>query len=319
MLVASLSGQQSALRIRVWRALKASGAAALRDGVYLVPEGAAAAAALGERRREVVAAGGAAYVLQLVNVGPEDEAHFVELFDRADEYRALERSVEELVATLAQRTETEARRALRQLKRDLAGIESIDFFSSPAKDDAANSLHNVEAAMLRAYSPDEPATVFATIALRDRADYRDRTWATRAHLWVDRVASAWLIRRFIDPGARFLWLRRPSDCPPAAAGFDFDGAEFTHVGNRVTFEVLLASFGLHADVALTRIGAVVHALDVGGDKVPEAIGFEAVLTGARERCSNDDALLAHFSSVLDDLYHAFADARPDTPARPKSQ
>jgi hypothetical protein len=119
------------------------------------------------------------------------------------------------------------------------------------------------------------------------------------------VASAWLIRRFIDPAARFKWLAKPSDCPKSALGFDFDGAAFTHVGDRVTFETLMASFGLEDDAALARLAALVHQLDVGGEPVPEAVGFEAVLAGARERLDDDDALLAEISTVLDSLYAHF--------------
>jgi hypothetical protein len=101
---------------------------------------------------------------------------------------------------------------------------------------------------------------------------------------VNRVASAWLIRRFIDPEARFKWLARPSDCPKSALGFDFDGAAFTHVGDRVTFETLMVSFSLEEDPALLRPAAMVHQLDVGGEPGPEAAGFEAVL-GWRARAA----------------------------------
>jgi len=125
-------------------------------------------------------------------------------------------------------------------------------------------------------------------------------------MWVDRVASAWLIRRFIDTRARFIWLASPADCPADALGFDFDGAAFTHVGERVTFEVLLTSFGLDADAALVRLGAIVHALDVGGPAAPEAIGFEAVMAGTRQRAENDDQLLEHMGAVLDALYAHFS-------------
>jgi hypothetical protein len=124
-------------------------------------------------------------------------------------------------------------------------------------------------------------------------------------LWVDRVASAWLIRRFIDRKARFRWLAKPSDCPKSALGFDFDGATFTHVDDHVTFETLMASFGLDSDPALASLAAMVHQLDVGGEPVPEARGFEAVLAGARERTPDDDALLAEISVVLDSLYAHF--------------
>jgi hypothetical protein len=127
---------------------------------------------------------------------------------------------------------------------------------------------------------------------------------------VDRLASAWLIRRFIDPQARFLWLGNSADCPDGALGFDFDGAAFTHVhthvGERVTFETLLASFGLEADAALARIGAIVHSLDVGGS-APEAAGLEALLKGLKARITDDDSLLAEGGRLLDDLYAAFAE------------
>lgn len=79
---------------------------------------------------------------------------------------------------------------------------------------------------------------------------------------MDRLASAWLIGRFIDPSARFLWLASPDDCPDEALGFDFDGATFTHVEEKVTFETLLASFDLDSP-ALLRLGKLVHYLDVG--------------------------------------------------------
>ncbi|MBW8816611.1 MAG: chromate resistance protein, partial [Caulobacterales bacterium] len=122
---------------------------------------------------------------------------------------------------------------------------------------------------------------------------------------IDRVASAWLIRRFIDPAAKFLWLAKPTDCPKKALGFDFDGATFTHVGDRVSFETLMASFGCDDDPALLRLAAMVHVLDVGGEPVPEAAGFEAVMAGARARLDDDDALLVEMAGVLDSLYAHF--------------
>ena len=154
-------------------------------------------------------------------------------------------------------------------------------------------------------SPDEPHETSGGVPRLDATRYQGRTWATRKRLWVDRVASAWLIQRFIDRDARFRWLAKPSDCPKSALGFDFDGAAFTHVGDRVTFETLIESFSLDQDRALKRIGAMVHHLDIGGEPVPEAVGFEAVMAGARERNDDDDVLLAEMSMVLDSLYAHF--------------
>jgi hypothetical protein len=155
-----------------------------------------------------------------------------------------------------------------------------------------------------------PQPLHRGIRQLERSAYRGKQWATRQRLWVDRVASAWLIRRFIDPEARFLWLKTPQECPANTIGFDFDGAAFTHTDTRVTFEVLLASFDLVTDAALDRLGVLVHALDMGGVPVPEAAGFAAILTGARAYCSDDDQLLTEMTPVLNALYTAF---RQDTP------
>ena len=140
------------------------------------------------------------------------------------------------------------------------------------------------------------------------ADYQKRVWATRKTPWVDRLASAWLIKRFIDRDARFLWLERPSALPKRAVGFDFDGAEFTHVKNRVTFEVLLATFALENDAALQSIAKSVHFLDIGGIPVADARVLEAMLKGAREKAKSDDALLAEAMRTLDLLYSGYRSA-----------
>lgn len=314
LLVTSLAGQQSALRIRIWRSLKAMGAVPLRDGVYVVPDTPTAVRAFEETRGEVTGAGGDAYVLPLSNLGADDETAFVALFDRSEDYAQFAVSIDQFTSSLPDRTETEARRVLRQLRRDLAGIEAIDFFPGAALREATAGLREAEAALTRMFSPEEPSAIRAEIERQHRSAFRGRSWATRTRLWVDRVASAWLIRRFIDPDARFLWLQHPSDCPVDAVGFDFDGAQFTHVDDHVTFEVLIASFGLLGDAALARLATMVHMLDVGGERVPEAFGFEAMLTGARERCNDDDSLLAHVSPLLDDLYAAFTQRPSKTPA-----
>jgi hypothetical protein len=101
-------------------------------------------------------------------------------------------------------------------------------------------------------------------------------------------------------------LKKPKDCPKTALGFDFDGAEFTHIGARVTFEVLAASFGLDNDRAIARLGALVHYLDVGGIPVPEAAGFAAIMAGARAQQANDDKLLQSMRAVLDALYTSYS-------------
>jgi hypothetical protein len=177
-----------------------------------------------------------------------------------------------------------------------------DFFPGAAREQAGEALGDLVGAANALLTPDEPHATARRIQRLDQASYQGRTWATRARPWADRLASAWLIRRFIDPRAKFLWLKSPKDCPKRAVGFDFDGAEFTHVGGKVTFEVLLSSFGLQADPALERIGSLIHYLDVGGVPVPEAAGVEAVLRGAQRLISDDDSLLTEAAKLFELLY-----------------
>jgi hypothetical protein len=235
----------------------------------------------------------------------DTDAQFRALFDRSEDYAALLAAIAQWRTSVSEVTETQARRQLQQVWREYEAIVAIDYFPGPAQAQCAQALAEAEAALTRHFSPDEPRPLHASIRRLERTSYRGKCWATRHRVWVDRVASAWLIRRFIDPEARFVWLRAPQDCPADAIGFDFDGAMFTHTDHHVTFEVLLASFDLTTDPALTRLGVLVHTLDVGGVPVPEAAGFEAILTGARASCTDDDEVLTAMTPMLDALYTAF--------------
>ncbi|MBL8479673.1 MAG: chromate resistance protein [Sterolibacteriaceae bacterium] len=291
-LFVSLPTRQTAGRMRIWRALRALGCATLRDGVYLLPDSGKHVAALDEVAAEVRAAQGMADVFLLGGRDESQQAAIIALFDRATDYAAL-------LATMG-RTDGNDGKALRGLKRDLAALVAIDYFPGEAQRQARAALAALEAA-----ANGEPATTAGEIRRLASADFQGRTWATRKNLWVDRMASAWLIRRFIDRKAKFLWLDNPKKCPKAALGFDFDGAAFTHVGGRVSFEVLAASFGLDADPALSQIAAIVHCLDVGGVPVAEAAGVEAVLAGLRAASEDDDKLLTAAARVFDGLYQHF--------------
>jgi len=306
MLVMSLPTQRTAPRMRLWRALKGMGAAVLRDGVYVLPGDAVARESFEAQAREVVAAGGIAHVLPLDVLGPAQERQFTALFDRGPEYARLIDAVRVLKRDLTRRRATAAQRALRRLRREYEAVRAIDYFAGPATEQVAQLLNETEAALAAVAAPGEPQAQVGAIRRLNPTDYRRRTWATRARPWVDRLASAWLIKRFIDPKARIIWLKHEKDCSKRALGFDFDGATFTHVGARVSFEVLSASFGLETDTALARVGSLVHYLDVGGAPVAEARGLETLLRGARARAKTDDALLAEASKMFDYLYQAYS-------------
>jgi hypothetical protein len=230
----------------------------------------------------------------------------VSQFDRTQDYAVLLTSLKSFTQALPKLVETQARRRLGALQREVAAVTAVDFIEGEARRQVEAGLEALSHALDARYSPDEPRAARESVRAADPKKYRARTWATRERIWIDRVCSAWLIRRFIDSKARFIWLKRVADCPKTAVGFDFDGAEFTHVGGKVTFEVLLQSFGLQSDRGLAELGALVHFLDVGGVQAPEAAGLAAVVTGARVLHTDDDSLLKAVSPVLDSLYAAFS-------------
>jgi hypothetical protein len=308
-LVLSLPTRNSTLRMRVWRALKDSGSAVLRDGVYLLPE-AAPVGVLGKLEGEIRAQGGFAMTLETKPQSAAHQASIQALFDRTSEYGSLVKSISETKSALARLGPRRGETAVRRMEQALSRLSAIDFFPGEAKQQAAAALAGLKQAYREFHSANEPRASMKGLRPVDPARYQKRVWATRKSPWVDRLASAWLIKRFIDRDAKFLWLERPSDLPKKAVGYDFDGAEFTHVKNRVTFEVLMASFGLHEDSALAHVAEAVHFLDVGGIPAPDAKTLETMLKGAREKAKSDDGLLADAMRTLDLLYSGYRAATP---------
>ncbi|MFI3154550.1 MAG: chromate resistance protein [Methylococcaceae bacterium] len=301
-LIMSLPTENATIRMRVWRAVKASGAAVLRDGVYLLPERDNCRLSFNAIAADVQSGGG---ITSLMRVESLDGSDFSGLFDRHEAYALLLIEIGKTVEVLvAGNNAQDALKQLRKLRKTFTGLVEIDFFPGEAQKQADTALLELELKVNRVLAPDEPHATDAVVPALSVSDYQARHWATRRRPWVDRLASAWLIRRFIDPQARFVWLESIADCPKDALGFDFDGATFSHIGSRVTFEVLLASFALDHP-GLKRLGLLVHYLDVGGIQPPEAIGVETVLAGLRDTVGNDDQLLVSAGAVFDSLLAAF--------------
>lgn len=301
-LVTSLPTENATARMRAWRALKACGAAVLRDGVYLLPEREACRSTLDGIAADVQGAGGTALVMR---VEQPEGADFVALFDRSADYAVLLQDTAAARLALSEANMTDVVKQVRKLRKTFTSLADIDFFAAEAHKQADAALQELELAMARLLAPDEPHAAQGAIARLQVADYQGKTWATRRRPWVDRLACAWLIRRYIDPQATLLWLPTPADCPKGVLGFDFDGATFSHVGARVSFEVLMASFGLES-TALRRLGALVHFLDVGGVQPGEAAGIESVLAGLREAIDDDDQLLLAAGAIFDGLLRSFS-------------
>ena len=306
LLAASLPGRHAGTaRVRLWRTLKDVGAATLRDGVTLIPASAPARDRISQLARGIEKEGGAAWVFTIPPQAPALEKKLKALFDRHQDYGPVTTAVGALRKELVALDEATARRRLREIEADFLAVAELDFFPGAPQARTKEGLDRLRSALERRFSPEEPSMSRGSVKRRDLRKFQRATWATRKRLWVDRVASAWLIRRFIDPAARFQWLDKPADCPADAHGFDFDAATFTHVGNLVTFEVLLTAFHLVDDPGLSGLARLVHYLDVGGDLVPEAAGFEGILAGLRASCADDDALLDAMTPVLNGLHEHF--------------
>jgi hypothetical protein len=309
LLILSLPTRPSAVRVRIWRTLRTTGCAALRDGVYLLPDRPDCAATFARAQAEAQAAGGVASVLAASARDADQETAWVALFDRSADHKTLVADMARCHQGLRKASEPAARRALRALTQRLEALQAIDFFAAEAAERTTSAFATLRFAVEARFSPGEPTARAASALPRlDAADYRGRTWATRRRPWVDRLASAWLIRRFVDPQARFVWIASPDKAPKRALGFDFDGAAFTHVGNKTTFEVLAASFGLDRDIALSLVGDAVHALDIGGSSSAEAAGLQAVIRGLRVQHPSDDGLLNAACILFDALYAGLEEA-----------
>jgi hypothetical protein len=210
----------------------------------------------------------------------QDEAQRNELtalVDRSEAYADWRDTATALQAELAGLGETAPRRRLPAVSDALLALRRIDHDPGAAAEQAVSELAALRQALDARCARGEPcARAEHGIARLDARRFKGKRWATRARPWVDRLACAWLIRRFIDAEARFVWLADAAASTPAprgALGFDDDGARFTHVGARVSFEVLMASFGLDTNARLQRIATAVHDLDAGGTPWPRPPGW----------------------------------------------
>ncbi len=303
-LTATLPTHPSALRVRVWRALKATGAGTLREGVYVLPDSAPSANSLWDIERTIAGAGADAYMLVVTARDEVQEQSFRALFDRTDVYAELLQSIKEVRGTIKKSTEAELHKSLRILEQQLQAIQASDFFPGKADEKASSALAALRRQVELHLSPGEPASAAADLQRLETEDFQRRTWATRKRPWVDRLATAWLVHRFVDRAPKFIWLEDPKKCPAKALGYDFDGARFTHVGDKVTFEVVAATFSLDDDPGIRGVGQLVHYIDIGGIPVDEAPGFELLVRGLQAQHKADHALLTAALPLFDTLYAA---------------
>ncbi len=300
------------LRVKIGRHLARVGAVAIKSSVYALPRNEETQEDFHWLLREIVNGGGDASIVEARFIHGLSDAQVIALFQAAREadYRALAEQVRGAAALLPKRGAVpQNRRAelasqLARLRQRAAGVAAIDFFGAPGREVVEGLLSGMEARMTRAEGA-EPAK-----APLDRERYRGRTWVTRNGIKVDRMASAWLIRKFIDPDSRFKFVPAKGYRPEERElRFDMFDAEFTHEGELCTFEVLVQRFGL-ADPALRALAEIVHDVDVKDAKYgrEEAAGIGQLVAGIAASHPDDEARLARGAALFDDLYAAHSGA-----------
>ena len=324
-----LPSQPSNLRVTTWRRLQQIGAIPLKQAVYALPDTPDAREDFEWLKTEVKAAGGDASVFAADNVDAWSDDALVEEFRRArqDTYEELARDVEQALkrASSARRARgtraPSVRRLLDIFRERLVAAEKIDFFGSAGRDRVLTLLRQLED---RVAGPGRQPARSDPDASGRMASFQGRLWITRPRPGVDRMASAWLIRRFIDPQARFGFGADREAVPDHAVPFDMFGVEFSHQGEGCTFETLCSVFGLD-EPPLSRIAAIVHDLDLKDGKfgATECSTVSALIEGLQLAYQNDDVLLEQGMTLFDSLYRSFEQSSratgPRATARPKHQ
>jgi hypothetical protein len=305
------SGGRSSPRVAVWRRLRALGAVSPKGGVHVLPAREESVEALQWLAQEVEQAKGEALLMRVERFEGLSDAQLITLFQEArrEDYAALAAHATELEKIVTgsrrrdPRDDARARELLTKLKREHGEIARIDFFNSQAGAEIAALLARIEEALAPG-RPDDPRLDPATLS-----SYRNKRWVTRPHPHVDRLACAWLIRRFINPRAAIRYSTAPL---PDEIAFDMHEGPFSHRGNLCTFEVMIKTFALD-DPGLRALAEIVHEIDLRDSRYarPEVPGIDAVLRGWQAR--SDAEREAHGIALFEGLYTALSQTGRSVP------
>jgi hypothetical protein len=294
LLIHQLPPEPLYLRAKIRQRLARVGAVALKNAVYVLPRREECLEDFQWIVEEAVAGGGEAYVCEAEFLGGKTAQALVDQFRAARDadYAALIEETRDWKKEHDRELQPRAARARKLLEE----IRKIDFFESPRRKGAEKQVAELDAASRRPLRRAGP---------RQRP-LSGRIWVTRRGIHIDRIASAWLIRRFIDPRGRFRFVDPKEPARKEELRFDMVGGDFSHEGDRCTFETLLARAGL-TDRALTDVGEIVHDIDLKDDKFgrPEAPGIERLITGLALANPEDDARLERGLILFDQLYQSF--------------
>jgi hypothetical protein len=309
LLIHQIPPKPNYFRVKIWRHLQKLGAVGIKNSVYALPSTEEAQEDLNWVLREIVEGGGDASLVEARLIEGLNDEQVKEMFRAARdaEYQAVGEELRELSRSLPRKGEIpEQKRAEMQgtivrLRKRMADIAAIDFFHARSREAVDGLLRELDERLAARVPEKEPKTAAAV------QKPRRATWVTRTGIHVDRMASAWLIRRFIDPEAKFKFAStREYRHQHGELRFDMFDGEFTHQGELCTFEVLLARFEI-TDAALRPIAEIVHDIDLKDEKYgrPDNAGFEHLINGIAMAHAEDPVRLQRASAVLDDLYEYF--------------
>jgi len=303
-------------RVKIWRRLQSIGAIAIKNSVYVMPKNDQSQEDFEWLLAELTAGGAEAALLESQFISGMDDEALRELFNRTrdGDYAALAEEIEAAEQALADSEPVGSeglaaeQQVLARARKRLADIEAIDYFGAARHESAQASLLSFGEHLAAHQTP----SLEGDDQMKDSTptDLKNRVWVTRRNVRVDRLASAWLIRRWIDPEARFKFVNAKGYVPKKGEiRFDMFDAEFTHLGDQCTFEVL-AGLAAPEDGALRSVGEIVHDIDLKDGKFgrPETVGIASVLSGLFASLENDVQRIERGSALFEDLYRHFKDA-----------
>jgi hypothetical protein len=315
LLIHQLPPRPTNLRVRTWRKLQKLGAVAIKNSVYVLPATEKTHEDFQWLKQEIEAAGGEAAVFRAGSVEGATDAEIIAAFRNArdEEFAAIAAEFDGLTGAIREQSRgkhlsagrlTAHETEINKLHAELERIAANDFFDAVGRTGAFNAYERCQKAIRGAQgSSGKPALTQAKSGTLDLAKYQGRRWVTRRNLHIDRLASAWLIKQFIDKRPRFYFVA-DGETVEGAIPFDMFGAEFTHHGEDCSFETMVKRFGLVEIKGLREIAEIVHDVDLKDDKFHrlEAQGLNAIIDGLSKVLRDDRKLLQQSNILFDGLF-----------------
>jgi hypothetical protein len=316
LLIHQLPPKPTNLRVRIWRKLQKLGAVSIKSSVYVLPFNEKTNEDFQWLKQEIESSGGEATVFRAGAVEGATDNEIIAAFRKArdEDYETLTAELDGLTGTIREQKRgghlspgrlSQHEAELDKLHAELERVVSNDFFNAKGRSVALSAYERCQKALRASHSQEGVGVKIraAKGAALDRSRYQGQRWVTRRNLHIDRLASAWLVKQFIDKRPRFNFVAE-GETIKGGIPFDMFGAEFTHQGEDCTFETMLKRFGLDGDPGLLEIAEIVHDIDLKDDKFHrlEAAGLNATVLGLASLLKDDSKLLQHCNVIFDGLY-----------------